>query len=156
MKKKIVLSFLLLTLLLTGTVFAAMPTVRADKQYFDISTGLQVLSGNVYIEHKNRTVTAGEARTNYREVWASGGVTFTQDDIYFTGSTVYVSFPNNTAQIDGGISFSRSGLAITADQVEFNWKSKIAVFNGNVQVNQNGSHWSATTVQYNVAANSFL
>jgi lipopolysaccharide assembly outer membrane protein LptD (OstA) len=155
-KKKISIVFLLLTLLFTSTVFAAMPTIRADHQYFDITSGLQVLSGNVYIEHKNRVVTAGEARTNYVEVWASGGVTFTQDDIYFTGSTVYVSFPKNLAQISGGISFSRSGLQITANQVDFNWKTKVADFSGNVQVTQDGNSWSADTASYNVITNSFL
>ncbi len=154
MKGRIFLICALITIFFTTVVYAAAPVISADRQYFDVASGLHVLSGNVHIEHNGRIVTAGEAKTNLIEVWGSGGVTFTQDDIYFSGSSVYVYFPSNTAQIDGGVNFSRSGISITADRVNFNWQTKIAVFSGNVQVTQNGSSWTADSVSYNVNANT--
>ncbi|MEN6413340.1 MAG: LptA/OstA family protein [Veillonellales bacterium] len=155
MKRKIPLLCLLIVFLLTNITFAAMPSITADRQYFDVNTGLQVLSGNVHIEHKGRTVTAGEAKTNMVEIWGSGGITFTQDDIYFSGDSVYVYFPNHLAQINGGVSFSRDGIKITADKVNFNWDTKIADFNGNVCVAQGNTTWTADSASYNVAANTF-
>lgn len=152
--RKILFICLVLSILITSISHAAMPTIKADKQYFDISAGVHVLSGNVHIAHNNRIVTAGEARTNMIEVWASGGVTFTQDDIYFTGDTLYVYFPSNSAQINGGVKLSRSNLEITANKVDFNWQTKIATFNGNVHVNQNGTHWSQDSIRYNVVENA--
>lgn len=155
MKGRIFLICALITILFTTAVYASSaPVISADRQYFDVASGLHVLSGNVHIEHKGRIVTAGEAKTNLIEVWGSGGVTFTQDDIHFSGNSVYVYFPSNTAQIDGNVNFSRSGISITADRVNFNWQTKTAVFTGNVQVTQNGSSWTADSVSYNVNANT--
>ena len=147
----------LIVVLLTGTVLAA-PIIKADNTYFDFNTGLYVLQGNVYIEVKNRIITAGQAKVNVAafEVWGSGGVTVTQDDIYFTGDSVYVYGAKDQAQIDGGVKFSRTGLVITADKVNFNWKSKIAVFNGNVQAVQNGTTISTDTITYNVETNTVM
>lgn len=145
---------MLLTIFFMTSVFAATPVITADQQYFDISSGLHVLRGNVHIEHNGRVVTAGEAKTNLIEIWGSGGVTFTQDDIYFTGSNVYVYFPSNTAQIDGGVSFSRPDLQITADRVDFNWKNKTAIFSGNVKITQCGNSWTANSVSYNIISNT--
>ena len=90
------------------------------------------------------------------EVWGSGGITVTQDDIYFTGDSVYVYGVKDRAKIDGGVNLSRNGLTISADSVDFNWRTRIAVFNGNVQVSQDGGNWSANSVSYNVDSNSFL
>lgn len=150
------ISFLCLALLIfiSNLSFAAMPTIKADRQYFDISAGVHVLSGNVYIAHNNRIVTAGEARTNMVEVWASGGVTFEQNDIDFSGDTLYVYFPHSSAQINGNVKLSRANLEICANKVEFNWQSKAAIFSGNVTVVQNGNSWSAESVHYNVEENT--
>lgn len=155
MKTKALLLCLLLTIFSMTTAFAATPSITADKQYFDVSSGLHVLSGNVHIQHNDRVVTAGEAKTNLLEIWGSGGITFTQDDIYFTGNNVYVYFPSHCAQIDDKVTFSRPGVQITADRVEFNWKTKIAVFNSNVRVTQGNNSWTANTVSYNVISNTF-
>jgi Uncharacterized protein conserved in bacteria len=154
MKAKVLSAFVLLTILSVATVFAAAPSITADRQYFDVSTGLHVLSGNVHIEHNGRIVTAGEAKTNLVEIWGSGGVTFTQDDIYFAGNSVYVYFPSNTAQIEGNVNFSRPDIQITANRVDFNWQNKTAVFSGNVQVTQNGTSWTANSINYNVVSNT--
>jgi len=155
MKCKIFFIFLMLTTLLTNIAFAAMPIITADKQYLDVDTGLHVLSGNVHIEHKGRIITAGEAKTNLVEIWGSGGVTFTQDDLYFTGNTVYVYFPSHKAQINDGVTLSYAELNITADKVDFNWDSKIAAFSGNVSILQNGNSWTADNANYNVRTHLF-
>lgn len=156
MKKKILLCLIVTIFLLSNIAFAAMPVIKADKQYFDINNYVHVLSGNVQIEHKNRRVTAGEAKTNMLEVWGTGGITFTQGDIAISGSNIYVSFPKNLVQIDGNINFTRSGLKISSDKVDFNWSNKLAVFCGNVQIDQNGTLTTADTLSYNVETNTIL
>jgi lipopolysaccharide export system protein LptA len=158
-KRKILLIFLLALFVLTSTSFAApKPIIRADKTYFDINTGLYVLKGNVYIEVRNRIVTADMARVSVGslEVWGSGGVVVTQDDITFSGDSVYVFGTQDRAQIEGGVAFSRTGLSITADRAEFNWRTKLGVFSGNVKINQNGVTRTADSVTYNVDTNTVL
>lgn len=155
LKRSVVCTFILL-LLTMNYAFAEMPVIKADKQYFDFEHGVHVLSGNVRIEHSGRVVTAGEARTNMIEVWASGGVTFSQNDIAFSGNNVYVYFPREKVDIDGNIDFTRPGLHITSDKVEYNWDSKIAVFTGHVTINQNGTATNADSASYNINTNSFL
>lgn len=160
MKQKILLVTLLALFLFTGIVCAApaKPIIKADKTYFDINTGLYVLKGNVYIEVKDRIITAGMARVSVAslEVWGTGGVTVTQGDIYFTGHDVYVFGTQDRAKIDGGVTFKRTGLSVTADRVEFNWSSKLSVFSGNVQVTQNDTTWTADRVTYNVETNAII
>jgi len=157
---KILLVALLALFLFTGIACAApaKPIIKADKTYFDINTGLYVLKGNVYIEVRNRIITAGMARVSIAslEVWGSGGVTVTQGDIYFTGENVYVYGLQDQAKIDGGVTFRRTGLTVTADQVEFNWHSKLGVFSGNVRVTQNDNTWTADKVTYNVDTNAIV
>lgn len=154
---KIIIATMFITLMLTATAFAAKPVINADRTYFDISSGQYVLNGNVHIEVGHRLITAGQARVNMAtlEVWAEGGVTVTQDDIYFAGDSVYV-YAKDHAQINGGVSLTRSGLKIMADSVDYNWRSKIATFSGGVQVEQNGNSWTANSLTYNVTSNSFL
>jgi lipopolysaccharide assembly outer membrane protein LptD (OstA) len=150
MKFKVSLVTLFIVTLFTSTVFAAMPVIKADRQYFDIASGLHVLSGNVYITHNNRAVTAGTAKTNMLEIWASGGVTYTDNDIYLAGNTVYVSFPTHSAQVDNTITFTRGDLKISADHGNYNWKTKVASFNGNVQLTQNEASFRTDSINYNV------
>ena len=140
----------------TSVVSAAVPVVQADQQYFDIKSGLHVLKGNVTISHSGRVVTAGEARTNMLEVWASDNVTFTQDDISFRGDSVYVNIPSNTAKITGNVSYSDNGTSIQAQQVEYDWNSKIALFNGQVKITQNGTTSSQEQVRYHVIEHTLL
>ena len=159
MKLKILLLFLLVLCMLTSTVSAgSKPIIKADKTYFDINTGLYVLQGHVDIEVRNRVITADLARVSISslEVWASGNIKLVQDDITFTGDSVYVFGTENRAQIDGGVSLSRTGLMITADKADFCWKTKIGVFNGNVKVTQGDKTWTADTLSYNVDTNTIL
>ncbi|MDF2636701.1 MAG: lptD 1 [Pelosinus sp.] len=155
---RIFLSTLLVIILLTGIASAAKPVVTADRTYFDINTGLYVLNGNVYIEVSNRVITAGQAKVNPAslEVWASGGISVKQRDIYFTGDSVHVYGTKDQARIDGGVNLSRNGLSISADGVDFNWRTRVAVFGGNVRVTEAGTNWSADSVRYNVDSNCFL
>jgi len=152
MRYKIFIITLFIASFFTATVFAAMPVVKADKQYYDVNTGLQVLAGNVTISYKDRSVTAGTAKTNMSEVWASGGISYSDKDIYLTGSTVYVSSPDRTAYIDGTVNFNRASLKIIADHVEYNWKTKTATFSGNVQVFQTQNFYKTECLTYNVKA----
>jgi lipopolysaccharide assembly outer membrane protein LptD (OstA) len=156
--KTIVVSLLMLLYLTPAALAGPKPIIQADTKYFDINTGLYVLKGNVYLQVKNRIVTANQARVSVGslEVWGSGDVTVTQDDIRFTGDSVYVYGADNRATVNGGVSFSRSGLDITADTAEFNWRSKIGVFSGNVTVTQNGNTWTTNYLSYNVETNSIL
>ena len=158
MKARILAITLLVILLFTATAMAAKPIIKADQQFFDINTGLYVLDGNVYIEVKNRIITAGQAKVSLAslEVWGTGGITVAQDDIYFTGDTVYVHGPSDRATIEGGINFSRTNITVIADRVSYNWRDKNALFSGNVKVTQNGQEFTADNVTYNIETNTFL
>jgi len=159
MKNKILAFTLLVILLCTATALAGKaPIVRADEQYLDINTGYYMLNGNVYIEGNNRIITAGQAKVSMAsaEVWGSGGITVTQDDIYFTGDNVYVYGKQSRASIEGNISFSRTNIKITASQVNFSWQDKIAVFTGNVQVTQNNQSYTVDSLRYNLTTNEIL
>lgn len=158
MKTKILTLTLLIMMLFTVTALAAKPIIKADQQYFDINTGLYILNGNVYIEVKNRIITAGQAKVNLSslEIWGSDGITVSQDDIFFTGDSVYVYGSQNRAAIEGNINFSRTNIKITADRVDYNWRDKNAVFIGNVRVVQNDNSFTADTITYNIVTNTIL
>ncbi|MDF2876645.1 MAG: lptD 1 [Sporomusa sp.] len=155
---KIFLSTFLIFILLTGIASAAKPIITADRTYFDINSGLYILNGNVYIEVRDRVITAGQARVNPTtlEVWGTGGITVNQRDIAFTGDSVYVYGSKAQAKIDGGVNLSRPGLSISADNADFNWRTRVAVFNGNVRISQGSNNWTADCISYNVDSNSFL
>ena len=118
MKRLTVILTLFMVIMLTGTALAAKPVIKADRTYFDIATESYVLSGNVYVEVGNRIIKANQARVSIAslEVWASGGVSLTQDDIYFTGDSVYVVGLQKRTQISGGVNFTRKGLSLSADR----------------------------------------
>ena len=158
MKYRVLVIVLLILALSVGTAMAAKPIIKADRTYFDVSTGLYMLNGNVYVEVGNRIIKAKQARVSIAtlEVWASGGIDLTQGDINFTGDSVYVYGTQSKAQISGGALFKRSNLSISADNVEFNWDTKIAVFNGAVKTTQNDMVTVSDQVRYHVVNNQFL
>ncbi|WP_378953803.1 LptA/OstA family protein [Pelosinus sp. sgz500959] len=158
MKAKILTMTLLVIVLFTATAMAAKPIIKADQQYLDINTGLYMLDGNVYIEVKNRIITAGQAKVSLAslEVWGTGGITVTQDDIYFTGDKVYVYGSSERATIEGNINFSRTNTTVTADRVDYSWRDKNAVFSGNVKVTQNDNTFTADSIKYNIETNTFF
>ena len=149
---------LLLVFLPTTGALAAKPIIRSDQQYLDPTTGLYVLKGNVYIETSNRIITAGEARVDMvgMEVWGNGGITLKQDDISFSGDSVYVYGTKKQADITGKVRFARNGLSIESDQVVYNWQTKRAVFSGNVLIRQNSTETSVARAVYHVIDNVFL
>ncbi len=154
MVKKMVLLTVLLMVLISSTALAK-PIITADKTYFDVATGLYNLIGNVYIEVGNRIITAGQAKVNMAslEVSGSGGITVTQDDIKFSGDSVFVYGTSNKADVSGNIIFMRNGLSITSDQATFNWKTKQASFTGNVQVITDKTSTTYDAVTYNILTN---
>lgn len=139
-------------------VQAAMPVIKADKQYYDIAQGVHVLKGNVYIAHKNRIVTVGTAKTNMTEVWGAGGVRYTEadNDITLTGSTIYANFSKKRAMLAGEVNFHQGLVRISANRVDFNWESKIAEFQGNVHCSANGTDWTLNEARYNVITQQFI
>ena len=143
--------------LATGLTEAAKPVITADTTYFDASTGLYVLDGNVRIEVRNRVMTAGHAKVSMSsmEVWGTGGVTFKKGQYHFAGGSVYVYGKKNYAKIDGGVDFFTPDLHITSDRAEYNWETSTGTFSGNVHVTQNGQSWTADTVVYNIDKNEF-
>lgn len=155
--KKILLLAVIVLFVFT-TLVAAKPIITADEQYFDTNSGLYVLKGNVTIQVGNRTITAGTAKIDMTslEVWGYNGITVTQDDIYFTGDSVYVYGADKHATISGGVNFSKSGIAIRANSVDFNWKTKLAVFTGNVNVTQDNATYGSDEVTYNIVTNTIL
>lgn len=157
MKSRALVLSLLIMLLVTSTALAApKPVIKADSTNFDITTGQYVLKGNVTVQVNNRLITAGEAKVSIwsMEVWGTGGVTLTQDDIYFSGDTIYVNGGQNTARVNGNVTFKRNELAITADAAEYNWRTKQGVFNGNVTINQGDNTWTTESAAYNVETNA--
>ena len=158
MKTRILTFSLLIFLLFTATAMAAKPIIKADQQYLDINTGLYMLNGNVYIEAKNRIITAGQAKVSLSslEVWGSDGITVTQGDIYFTGDSVYVHGNSDSATINGNTIFTRGSTKITADRVDYNWRDKNAVFSGNVRSLQNDNYVTTDSIRYNIETNTVL
>jgi lipopolysaccharide export system protein LptA len=157
MKHKVLFSLVLLLFAFLGmtTIVAAKPIIKADTTYYDVNTGLYMLTGNVHIEVANRTITAGQAKVSLDslEVWGSGDITLTQDNFYLTASSVHVYGTQNKAVLDGGVTFKQPNLTIVADKADFNWRTKLGSFNGNVQITQGDRTWSAESATYNVETN---
>ncbi|HEY3423186.1 MAG TPA: OstA-like protein [Negativicutes bacterium] len=158
MKHKILLSLVLLLVVFSGitAIAAAKPVIKADTTYYDVNTGLYMLTGNVYIEVANRIITAGQAKVSLDslEVWGSDGITLTQDNIYLTAGSVHVYGTRNRVMLDGGVTFKQPNLTIVADKANFNWRTKLGLFNGNVQITQDDRTWSTDSVTYNVETNT--
>lgn len=153
MKSKVVLCLALLLstfTVLAGTV-SAKPIIKADKTYYDVDTGVYILSGNVYVGVGDRIITAGQAKASLgsMEVWGSNGITLSQGDIYLKADSVYVIGSQNKAVIEGSVTFARSNLTVVADKAEFDWKTKLGVFSGNVQVHQAERGWQGAYATYN-------
>lgn len=154
LKYVVALTAAFLSLFMVSAVGMAKPVITSDSSYFDVNTGCYVLNGHVYIETGSRIITADSAQVNITsmEVWGQGNITVKQDEIYFTGSEVYVCGANKTASIGGGVELSRNALDIAADSVFYNWETKRAVFK-NAAVTQNGTTYHADTVNYNMITN---
>jgi len=160
MKHKVLLSLVLLILVFSSiaTIAAAKPIINADTTYYDVNTGLYMLTGNVHIEVANRIITAGQAKVslNSLEVWGSKGITLTQDNFYLTAGSVHVYGSQNKALLDGGVTFKQPYLTIVADTADYNWRTKLGLFNGNVQITQDDRTWTTDSVTYNVETNTLL
>jgi lipopolysaccharide assembly outer membrane protein LptD (OstA) len=158
MKHKVLLSLFLLLFVFSGiaTIAAAKPVIKADTTYYDVNTGLYMLTGNVHIEVANRIITAGQAKVSLDslEVWGSDGITLTQDNFYLTAGSVHVYGTQNKAVLDGGVTFKQPNLTIVADTADFNWRTKLGSFNGNVQITQSDRTWSTESATYNVETNT--
>lgn len=159
MKNRLIISVIigLICVFYMATAAAAKPVIKSDSSSFDVLKGMYVLKGNVSVEINNRLITAGEARVKVLslEVWGSGGVTLTQDDIYFSGDNVYVNGQQDNATITGGVTFKRGDLLITADEAEYNWKTKQGVFRNNVKIDDGTQVITTDYLVYNVLTNTY-
>lgn len=155
MKNKLILGVLVIVMAIASAAAAApaKPVIKADKTYYDINTGLYVLSGNVYIQVRDRIITAGQAKVSLSslEVWGTGGITLTQDDITLNADSVHVYGSQSKAVLEGGLAFRRTDLTVIADRAVFDWTTKLGTFSGNVRVSQKENTWQTAAVTYNVA-----
>ena len=152
--------FLLIACLLfslTAAASAAMPDISADKTSFDPLTLTYELTGHVRVANKDRVITADHAKGTMTsmEVWADGNIKLLQDDIVFTGDTLYVSGDGHRADITGGTRYERAGLIIQSDSASFNWDTKLAAFTGNVTRTLDGEDESFSRLTYNVITGEF-
>ncbi len=90
-----------------AAVAQAAPVIKSDSTSFDPTQAMYTLKGNVSVQVGSRLITAGEARLKVTtlEIWGEGGITLTQDDIVFSGDSLYVASLQNTAYIKGGVTF---------------------------------------------------
>lgn len=153
----IIFATALLLMVCAATAQAAKPVIKSDNSYFDFARGLYVLKGNVTVEVNNRLITAGEAKVSVvtLEVWGAGGITLTQDDIRFTGDSVYVNGSRHNATISGGVCFQRGSLSISADQAEYNWQTKQGIFRNKVKIDDNGESTTVDQVTYDITTNTY-
>ena len=152
------ISFLLLLLLSITSLALAKPVISSDSSYLDVNTGRYVLEGHVRVETGSRIITADKAQVSIAslEVWGQGHITLTQEDIHFTGNSVYVNGSDKEATIEGGTDFERTGLSITSDSAKFNWETKIADFYDNVTVRRGDETSTANHISYHVIDDAIL
>lgn len=149
----------ILMLSLTGISNASV-SVTSDSKYFDISSGCFVLEGNVLVKTDTRTIGADKARVNLmtKEVWANGNVYVDelQDNIKFTGGSVYASDETKTAVIKGNAILERPTINIQSEKCSFNWRTKIAEFSGLVEVRKDGKVEVYDNLIYNVVEDKII
>ena len=155
-------SIVLMLMLMFGFmgISSASVSVTSDSKYFDISSGCFVLEGNVVVKTDTRTIGADKARVNLmtKEVWADGNVYVdeTQDNIKFTGGSVYASDETKTAVIKGNAVFERPSINIQSEKCSFNWRTKIAEFSGLVEVRKDGKVEVYDNLLYNVVEDKIM
>lgn len=141
-------------------VSSASVSVTSDSKYFDIASGCFVLEGNVLVKTDTRTIGADKARVNLmtKEVWADGNVYVDeiQDNIKFTGGSVYASDETKTAVIKGNAIFERPTINIQSEKCSFNWRTKIAEFSGLVEVRKDGKVEVYDNLLYNVVEDKII
>lgn len=176
MKKFLVVLTMLIGLFLTGAVTYAAdvnrvtdietaqtqnmdnpPIIQADKKRFDIFTLTYTLEGNVWIQHKTRSVKADYASYNLaaQEVKAKGHIHFADGDFKVACDELSVNIKQNTAVLAGHVTFDRGTTKVTSDGGSFNWESRKAVFEGNVSITENGRSRNADKITYDLQTEQF-
>ncbi|MBR4903143.1 MAG: hypothetical protein IKZ53_00560 [Selenomonadaceae bacterium] len=156
---KIFAMALLMIFIAQGRTFAEMPEISAGETYFDISKGVYVLKGNVYVATNNHgfraTITADEAQVSVvkQKCWATGNVKLAQENIIFSCDRAYLQWQTRTAEVTGNVKFkNKKSVAINSDTAIFNWKEKIVDFYGKVTLN--GEEFQH--VKYNIVEDRIL
>jgi lipopolysaccharide assembly outer membrane protein LptD (OstA) len=131
---------------------AASDVIKADKTYYDPSTGLYILEGNIVI-HANGgvVVQAPRARVSLAqlEVYADGGITVSKEGFTFRGDNIYVKGKERRAIIQGNVHLEDDGLVVNCSSADFNWKTKIAKLY-DATIIQNGCETKVDEATYNV------
>lgn len=162
MKIKAIRTFVLTVMLVLSFASAAFAaaSVSADNKYFDFMSGSWVLEGNVRVETDSRTIQADKAKVNLitKEVWASGNIYLEEPEqnITFSGGSLYASDESKTAVIKGGVKFTRPDMTVEAETCTFNWKTKIGEFDDLVEVTQNGKKQTYNRFVYDVIKNKVI
>lgn len=154
--KKILTLLCICLYLMSGICSAAddkEPLITANKKKFDVFSATYVLDGNVYIQHKARSVKADHAEYNLlnQQVKAKGNIVFSDGDFSAACQTLTAYISAEHVDLSDNVVFNKNGLKITAQEANFNWQSKIAVFKGAVKINNHGKHISTNLATYNVA-----
>lgn len=142
---------LLIILLCPSLASASQPDVKADHSYYDTSTGLYMLEGNVTVCVKNMVIRAPMARVSLAtlEVFAEGGISVVQGDIYFSGDSVFVKGKERNATIEGNVVMEDNGISFAGSRADFNWKTKDVVLT-NVTITDNSGQKYVNEAIYNV------
>lgn len=154
--KKILVLILTCLMLSSNICLAAdddnQPIITAKNKKFDVLAATYVLSGDVYIRHKSRTVKADYAEYNLLKqiVKAKGNITFVDGDFAASCQTLIAYITAENVDLADNVSFRRDNLAITANTANFNWQSKLAVFRQNVKINDGGSRHKSELATYSI------
>lgn len=139
---------------LANIAYASMPSISADDTKFDFFSGCYMLTGNVTVKTDSRVIKADRAKVSLasKEVWADGNIYLEEPDqqITFTGGSLYAADDTKTAVVKGGVKFERPDMTVEAEECSFNWRTKIAEFDDLVEVTRDGKKEVYNVFKYDV------
>lgn len=157
--KKVFALIIILILCLFATICSAAdnnaPIINAKNKKFNVFTATYILDGNVYIQHKTRSVTADYAEYSLmtQQVKARGNIVFNDGDFSASCQSLVAYINEENVDLIDNVTFKQHKLKITAQTANFNWQSKISIFKGDVKINNNGKRNNSRLAIYNVLTN---
>lgn len=147
---------LVLCLMLSANICLAaddsQPVINAKNKKFDIFSATYVLKGDVYIQHKQRTVKADYAEYSLlsQQVKASGNIIFTDGGFTASCQSLTAHILDENVDLLGNVDFKQGQLRITSARANFNWGTKIADFSEDVKIKEQGRSRKVERATYNV------